>query len=96
MATEFKNVVDILCQFFRRAQCEEAVLILGRPSLRTASEAEVMSAKKEGRFSDPVVHQRALHVVTEIQRTEAAAVALEASNFEEFGRLMVQSHNSLR
>ena len=55
-----------------------------------------MSAKKEGRFSDPVVHQRALHVVTEIQRTEAAAVALEASNFEEFGRLMVQSHNSLR
>lgn len=80
----------------RRAQCEEAAQILGRPSLRTASEAEVMSAKKEGRFSDPVVHQRALHVVTEIQRTEAAAVALEASNFEEFGRLMVQSHNSLR
>ena len=89
-------VVDILCHFFRRAQCEEAAQILGRPSLRTASEAEVMSAKKEGRFSDPVVHQRALHVVTEIQRTEAAAVALEASNFEEFGRLMVQSHNSLR
>ena len=36
------------------------------------------------------------HVVTEIPRTEEAAAALEVGDYSTFGRLMVDSHNSLR
>ena len=35
-------------------------------------------------------------MVGEIQRTTEAAVALEKENYEKFGKLMVESHNSLR
>merc|ERR1719394_1264041 len=49
----------------RRAQCEEAAQILGRPSLRSATEANVEAAAKAGKFSDPVVGKRAMHVVSE-------------------------------
>lgn len=45
--------------------------------------------------SDCVV-RRARHVVTEIQRTQDAAIALEKGDFQLFGRLMNESHNSLR
>lgn len=42
------------------------------------------------------VVKRARHVVTEIQRTQDAAVALEKGDFQLFGRLMNESHDSLR
>jgi len=40
--------------------------------------------------------RRARHVVTEIQRTLEAAVALEEGDFQRFGQLMNESHDSLR
>ncbi|XP_036611920.1 galactokinase isoform X2 [Trichosurus vulpecula] len=40
--------------------------------------------------------RRARHVVGEIRRTSEAAAALRASNYKAFGRLMVESHDSLR
>jgi len=40
--------------------------------------------------------KKARHVVTEIQRTLNAAVALQKSDFQQFGRLMNESHDSLR
>lgn len=42
------------------------------------------------------VVKRARHVVTEIQRTLDAAAALEKGDFQQFGRLMNESHDSLR
>ena len=39
---------------------------------------------------------RARHVIGEIQRTTEAADALEKGDYQNFGQLMVQSHNSLR
>lgn len=45
--------------------------------------------------SDRIV-KRARHVVTEIQRTLDAAAALEKGDFRQFGRLMNESHDSLR
>jgi len=35
-------------------------------------------------------------VIGEIQRTTEAAVAIEKADYEKFGKLMVESHNSLR
>lgn len=40
--------------------------------------------------------RRARHVVTEIQRTLDAAAALERGDLARFGRLMNESHDSLR
>lgn len=39
---------------------------------------------------------RARHVITEIKRTEEGAKALEKNDFVKFGKLMIESHNSLR
>lgn len=45
---------------------------------------------------DEEMLRRIRHVITEIQRTEQAANALEAGDYDKFGKLMVESHNSLR
>ncbi|XP_041830866.1 galactokinase [Melanotaenia boesemani] len=77
----------------RRRQCEEASSVLGKDSLRDATIRDLEEAK--GRLAD-VVYRRALHVVEEIQRTVKAAEALQKGAYKEFGKLMVESHNSLR
>ena len=47
-------------------------------------------------LTDPVVRNRATHVVEESDRVKRATVALKAGQLEEFGQMMVQSHESLR
>ena len=42
------------------------------------------------------MYSRARHVIGEIQRTTEAADALEKGDYQRFGQLMVESHNSLR
>lgn len=49
----------------------------------------------KGKLED-VVFRRARHVIGEIQRTTEAAAAIEKEEYEKFGKLMVESHNSLR
>lgn len=77
----------------RRKQCYEAAAILGKKSLRTATIAELNSYQQD--MSDEVF-RRARHVIGEIDRTEKAAEALKKSDYILFGKLMVQSHVSLR
>lgn len=47
-------------------------------------------------ITNPVVLNRAKHVIEENDRVKLAAVALAANNLQEFGRLMYASHDSLR
>ncbi|WP_432711124.1 galactokinase [Pedobacter sp.] len=47
-------------------------------------------------IKDPVILKRATHVITENDRVIQAAKALSEDNFEEFGRLMYASHQSLK
>ena len=68
----------------RRAHCDAVAARLGIPALRDAS--------LEQAEHDP----RARHVVTENARVLAAATALAAGDVDEVGRLMVESHASLR
>lgn len=77
----------------RRAQCEEAARIFGVPALRdvTVKQFEGGAAKL-----DPVVRARARHVVTEDNRVEQAVAALNAGDAAKLGRLMNESHESLR
>jgi galactokinase len=77
----------------RRAQCEEAAQRLGVPSLR-----ELNPEALEGRADElpDLLRKRARHVVYENQRTKRAAAALREGDVATFGRLMNESHASLR
>ena len=74
--------------------CEDAAKLLGKKSLREVELDEILSL--ESTFEDPVMFRRVRHVVSEIERTEKAADALDEGDYETFGRLMVESHISLR
>jgi len=77
----------------RRAQCEEAARLLGRTSLRDVDPAEL--AEKPPELSD-LLWKRARHVVLENQRVLDAVAALRSRALGDFGKLMNQSHDSLR
>lgn len=77
----------------RRAQCEAAAVHFGVAALRDLDE-DVL--KIGGRGLDPVAFARARHVVTENARTLAAATALHSGDLETLGRLMADSHISMR
>jgi galactokinase len=47
-------------------------------------------------ITDPIVNNRAKHVIEENDRVKLAAKALASNNLAEFGRLMYASHDSLR
>ncbi len=82
----------------RRAQCEDAARRLnermgGVEQLRDVS-AEVLADNAD--VLDEVTLKRARHVVGENARTLQAAEALKAGDHAQFGRLMDESHESLR
>jgi galactokinase len=79
----------------RRKECEKAAAMLDVPALRAASEEAVKAAGVDGRLAKPEF-QRARHVTGEIRRTLEAAEALERRDYETFGKLMYESHRSLR
>ncbi|XP_011873492.1 PREDICTED: galactokinase-like isoform X4 [Vollenhovia emeryi] len=90
----------------RRDSCYEAAKMLGKESLRDASMSDILGNDRSlytnmflaliSRNASDRIVKRARHVVTEIQRTLAAATALEKGDFQQFGRLMNESHDSLR
>ena len=76
----------------RRSECETAAHALGR-SLRDVAPPDL---EKSGMGFTENIYRRVRHVVTENFRVQCAAVALKNKNIDEFGRLMYQSHRSLR
>jgi galactokinase len=77
----------------RRAQCEAAARALGVRSLRDAT---IPLLEKCQPSLDPLLHRRARHVISEIDRTQAAVRAARACDWTALGRLMNESHASLR
>jgi galactokinase len=77
----------------RRDDCYEAARALGVKSLR---EASTTSLRENREKMGDRVYLRALHVVTEIERCIKASEACASEDFEALGRLMYQSHISLR
>ena len=82
----------------RRAQCEEAVRILRDPLPRIAALRDVTLADLDryGHLLSPVVFKRARHIVSENARVIESVHALEAGDYQRFGRLMNDSHRSMR
>jgi galactokinase len=82
----------------RRAECESALRALRAvaPDLRALRDVTPdLLAAERGRL-DPVDLRRARHVVTENRRVLDGAAALRRGAVDEFGRLMDDSHASLR
>lgn len=77
----------------RRAQCEEAARALGAKSLRDVSPQRLARAREK---LTPTVYHRARHVLTENARVLLAADCIKARDWRGFGRLMYESHISLR
>ena len=77
----------------RRAECEKASRVLGVRALRDAGEADLEGARG---MLDDTTYRRARHVITENARCLAFLEALGDSDLSEVGRLMRESHESLR
>ncbi len=77
----------------RRAQCEAAARFFGVPALR---DVELATFETRAAELEPVTRRRARHVITENERTLAAAEAMRRGDAGEMGRLMNASHVSMR
>ena len=82
----------------RRAECEEAL-----KDIQSVKKIQALGELTEEEFEqvkdavkDPVCRKRAKHAVYENQRTIQAVKALKNNDLETFGKLMKESHVSLR
>lgn len=77
----------------RREECEAAAAYFKVSSLRDVTLEDLQAA---GDDLSEVIRRRCKHVITENERTLAAAAAFRAADLETIGELMYGSHRSLR
>ena len=77
----------------RRKSCEDGAAALGVESLRELSLSDLPRAQSQ---LDDVTFRRVRHVITENQRVLDTVASLREGNLEALGRLLVESHASMR
>ena len=82
----------------RRADCETGVGILRRslPQVRALRDVTLADLEAHRTELPEVVYRRCRHVISENQRVLDAASALRSGDLDDFGRLMRESHQSMR
>ena len=82
----------------RRAQCEAGVAHLAKflPHVTALRDVTIEQLEQYRDGLTEVVYRRCRHVITENVRVLAASEALERGDLSGFGKLMAQSHASLR
>jgi galactokinase len=82
----------------RVAECQKAVSILAKEmAISSLSDVSLdLFNQYQDLITDQTVLLRARHVISENQRVLESVKSLMNSDLERFGRLMVESHNSLR
>jgi len=82
----------------RRQDCESAVKSLSAvlPGIHALRDVTLDQLEKHRSRLDDTVYRRCRHVISENDRTLKAAEALTAGNVAGMGRLMAESHRSLR
>jgi galactokinase len=82
----------------RRAEVEEGTAILRRhrPEIRKLRDATMDDLRQWGSEMPPNMLKRVRHVITENERTVAAADALERGDLKTLGQLMYAAHASYR
>lgn len=82
----------------RRAQCEAGVSLLAKhwPDVTALRDAGIEQLEQVKHELPEIVYRRCRHVITENARVLAAAEALEHDDLDQLGRLIAESHRSLR
>jgi galactokinase len=82
----------------RREQCEAGVQTLARfyPNVRALRDVTIEQLEEHRAELSEVIYRRCRHVITENARVIEAGEALEQHDLSRFGRLMGESHVSLR
>ena len=82
----------------RRAECEEGVRRLKEflPGIRALRDVSLEEFNRYGKQLPDVVFRRCRHVITENARVNQAASCLQNNDTAGFGKLMAESHRSLR
>ena len=82
----------------RRLECERAVELLRNwlPGIRSLRDLGVSDLERYGGELPDTIRKRVNHVVTENERTVRAAECFSSGDMETAGRLMFESHESLR
>jgi len=82
----------------RRAQCERSAELLGEhiDGVQQLRDVTPQSLARHADVLSDLLLRRARHVVGEIHRTLTGAEALKAADYDAFGGLMYESHESLR
>jgi galactokinase len=82
----------------RRADCETATRILAgqMPGVRALRDVSLQELERYAKLLPEVVYRRSRHVITENSRVMEGRNALERDDPESFGRLMRESHRSLK
>lgn len=82
----------------RRAECEEAVRLLAQdlPEIQSLRDVSISDLERAAAGLPEVIRKRSRHVTSENARVIAAAAALQRADLKTFGRLMRESHRSLR
>src|SRR5215218_10005016 len=82
----------------RRAECTRGVELLRvyLPGILELRDVSVADFRRHGDKLPEPIRRRCRHIVTENERTLDAARALRAGDLAEMGRLMYESHDSLR
>ena len=82
----------------RVAECQSALKLLA-PSTGAEQLAHITPLQLQDNYhllTDEIVRKRATHVIAESDRVKRATTALKAGHLEDFGQMMLQSHESLR
>lgn len=82
----------------RRAECDEGVRILAQrfPGIRALRDVTMAQLESCSSALPSIVYKRCCHVVSEDERVMEAAKALEGNRIDDLGKLMAESHRSLR
>jgi galactokinase len=82
----------------RRADCEEGVRLLKRalPTIEALRDVNIEQLAEHKALLPEVIYRRCRHVITENDRVQAMARALQTDDKPMIGRLMKASHDSLR
>jgi len=82
----------------RRHECEVGFRTLSEalPGICALRDVTLDDLENHSHHLSDVIYKRVRHVVTENDRVKKAATALEMGDIAEFGRLMADSHRSLR
>ena len=81
----------------RRVSCEESVRILQShfPEIKTLRDVPIAKLEKVKQLLPASLFSKAKHVITESERVQEAALALQAGDLRSFGKLLNASHQSL-